>query len=52
MVAMIREIQPKSMALNINQGGQINSRFAATPDSNMQQSGIRPKSQAKAAQNQ
>lgn len=41
---MIKEIQPKSkLAINLNQGGQLNSRFATTPESNMQQSaGIRP----------
>ena len=40
---MIKEIQPKSkLAINLNQGGQLNSRFVTTPDSNMQQSsGIR-----------
>jgi len=34
---MIKEIQPKSkLAINLNQGGQLNSRFVTTPDSNMQ----------------
>ena len=44
---MIKEIQPRSrLAVNLNQGGQLNSRFATTPESNMQQSaGIRPGSQ-------
>jgi len=36
---MIREIQPQStLAINLNQGGQNKSRFAATPEANMQQS--------------
>jgi hypothetical protein len=34
---MIKEIQPRSrLAVNLNQGGQLNSRFATTPESNMQ----------------
>lgn len=37
---MLRDIQPKSaLDININQGGgQLNSRFATTPEANMQQS--------------
>lgn len=47
VVKMLHDIKPRShVAININQGGMLNSRFASTPDASLQQSSgiIRPKS--------
>ena len=51
---MLKEIQPKSnLTININQGGQLNSRFGTTPEANMQQSaGIKPGSRSSTQQDQ